>query len=226
MDVSRIIERVYGRLLREALDLGDVEFSPLRVDGAPTDEPDTEDEKALAKDVRWWLDAASASRDLPKKMKELMAHPKYGRFFHPPEPGSVVYRGKTSSPQDIAAMLGVDVEKVGKAGRMTGDFEVAVRKGVASWTYSRDVAIEFANRPTMRTKPDHLALVMSARVDDNRGHFIDLSDVVRRVSSWRPYQREDEVLSLAPGSTKVFQLEWSPRRNLDPTDDYYDEEES
>lgn len=219
MDKSRIIEAVCRRLLREAPDLGEIEFSPSRLDGVDTGEADTPEEKALAKEIMRWLDAASAPPNFSSKLKELMSHPDYSRFFHPPDPGSTVYRGKTMSPSALADMLGVDVHDLGSSGQMKGNFTVPVRKNVASWTYERHIADEFANRPNSRTQEDHLAVIFEAHVDDNVGHFVDMVDMVRRVSRWRAYQREEEVLALSPGPTNIFQITWSPMREMDPVDE-------
>lgn len=86
------------RYIREAIDLGDVQFSPSRVDGAVKTEPNTPEEDALYTSL---YRRVSGIEDVDEKaakiLSQLIDSEKYGvrgsGFFQGPRPGTKLYRG-------------------------------------------------------------------------------------------------------------------------------------
>ena len=82
-NILKITESVYRRLIQEQLpDLGDVQFSPQRIDGVPTDEPNTDDEKRLRYDLQAWIKYNSLPSNTAGQIRDLIKSPKYKNFFH------------------------------------------------------------------------------------------------------------------------------------------------
>lgn len=86
------------RYIREAIDLGDVQFSPSRLDGAVKTEPNTPEEDALYTSL---YRRVSGIEDVDEKtaqiISQLIDSEKYGAkgtgFFQGPQPGTKLYRG-------------------------------------------------------------------------------------------------------------------------------------
>lgn len=212
MTKDKIYESVLNRLLREidSVNLGDVQFSPQRIDGARKDEPNTEVENKLMDDLRMWImDNTSVGdpQNLRKTLIELMQSPKYGKFFQPPQSNRPIYRGLYNiSRETLGSWLkscGADI--TGPRGLKQCKFILrSLSGGPESWTYSRQTAFDFAQ---LGKKKGFYSVVVTAQPVDNLGAFMDLSEIQKKVSFLDfGIDKEEEVLSLLP--IKVSDVMW------------------
>ena len=90
------------RYIREAIDLGNVQFSPNRLDNVDKTEPNTQDEKALYDALKRRLNGGAITKPTADLLKQLINSPKYGAdgsgFFAGPSDRSIpLYRGHAYS---------------------------------------------------------------------------------------------------------------------------------
>lgn len=197
----KIFDAVYRRLLSEATtDLGDVQFSRHRTDGAPTNEPDTRAERKLHYNIGQWLMGSPLESETWNELRSLMSDPRYSDFFKEPPPGESLYRGMTLSREDLSSISGIPLDQISNSGKIRGDFTVPLRRKSlgASWTRDVEMAWEFANS---RRMPDGLAVVWTATAGKNPRSFLDLDSIMQRASAspgWHPFMHEHEILAMKP----------------------------
>ena len=219
-----IYERVLRRLLcEETPDLGDVEFSTKRRDGAPTNEPDTPDEAKLYDRLKRWVDSGKNQYiiGVAPIISDLMKDPKYGKFFHAPSSSAVLHRGlRKVSFEDMSRWSG-DVDSViaqmrnEPQGETDCDITYRSRSEACSWTYSELTADEFAawDYFTLGAEDNEYKVVLTAQVGDNPEVFFDLNAVQDAVPSLHfKKDGEGEVISMAP--VRVTSIRWK-RRDLE-----------
>jgi len=87
------------RYIREAIDLGNVQFAPDRLDGVDTSEPNTPEEETLYRDlINRVVDNGKVSPETADKLRQLIDSEKYGTrgsgfFGGPKDPAQPLYRG-------------------------------------------------------------------------------------------------------------------------------------
>lgn len=198
------------RLIREELDLGDVVFSPRRVDGVPKNEPDTADEAALFRDLAKWVrgepDTRGVYTGLGDRLRDLLYSSKYSDFFRSPPPDTVIYRGMHGVPvSQLSGWLSRDPKSAAAfRAMMDGDrgwqpcrFTLAPRKhGMTSWSTEEDTA---ASSFAAASYPMESAtgVVFRARAAGARD-AVDLSSIQAAVPDLSPGWDESEVLVLGP----------------------------
>lgn len=154
---EKIFESVCRRLLQEnSLDLGKIEFSPQRKDGAPKDEPNTDLEEEI---LSYLGDAVDAGEILPEEIRDtlasLMKSKKYGAFFHAPDV-DLVYRGIGRLPREkVAKWMGVDPTELEDEGEADVNFVMspAQASNHSSWTKDFDIAEKFSRRGSKTDDP-------------------------------------------------------------------------
>ena len=202
-NLKYVYESVCRKLLRE-IELGKVEFSPYRVDGAPTDEQNTREEVKLHTMLTTWFGSAKEWPELAAQLTAAADDPRYRDFFRWMPPGVVLYRGLDMDGTALARMLGVDLEDLGSLkGRWNEPFTVR-RRGrgeVTSWTTNQNEAEKFADIGGASRR-----VVVKTVTGPESGRFIDGAALTRAVSDWRPWRDEDEVLALGP--VRATGAEW------------------
>jgi hypothetical protein len=212
---TKLIENVMERLLREAradADLGDVEFSPIRSDGVPTDEPNTPFEDLVLDQIGNWVagDGDLKGPGGADDLATLMRHPTYSRFFKEATPGETLYRGVAMTREQLAGILGRDPKKLPRRGSATGTFTAGPRRGAAgaSWSYDDEQAEYFAEA-AVESSQRQGCVVFAASVDDNPGALLDLRWMLQRILRspfLRRFIEEAEVVALRP--LRVASLRW------------------
>jgi len=217
--------RQLRHLIREELDLGDIEFSPERTDGADTSEDNTSYEDYLFKALDNWFTGNRIPPDLEYDLRSLMSD--YPKFFHEPRVDEV-YRGLAVAATDVARWTKLPPETFIRAGDAMVDFTAYPRRNsmggtLVSWTteydsaegFSKGTNIDAPSRPT-RLKP--VMLIMHAKVSDNPNTFLDLADIAGRVHAFKSWSYEEEALALGP--VKVYKIEWTVKDFDEPEEDY------
>ncbi|NBW12290.1 MAG: hypothetical protein EBR82_30090 [Caulobacteraceae bacterium] len=211
--IDEIASRVCRRLVVESgLDLGNVQFSPRRTDGAPTDEPDTDDEHDLYASIKNWVDYGVPNRHLANQLYDLLKDPKYRSFFRPPR-SVPIYRGLVDVPQSTVDrwLKGPENASAVKemaesyAGEEKCDFVMDEGNPIESWSYSKDIAREFARerRPSSRC----YNIVLTALPSSDLDYLVDLASIQHRVRGLMSAGDEKEVLALGP--VRITQIWWS-----------------
>lgn len=201
-----LYESILIKLLHEStLDLGNIQFSPNRVDGVSKNEPNTWDEKRMFSDILQWVEFSNSTPRFAENLRQLMTSPKYGNFFSPPKSG-LIYRGMSEIPiKTISGWLkssgNEDLSKK-KSFEMDCNFvlEMQPESSVSSWTYSKKIAENFTDEGPGKS------VVLTARVDQNPGVLLDLSKIQRAVPDLGPNGDEKEVLALGP--VIVSKIRW------------------
>lgn len=212
-EIKEVTERVLSRLLRE-VDLGSVQFSSKRSDGARRDEPNTPDEVAVERQISSWLEWDGDLRGPggADDLKTLMSDPRYSKFFKGPPGDADVFRGVSMFPAALAAALGVSPENLGDKGEAEGSYVVPLRRDSAgaSWTLEEQAAEQFAKLNALHDKSDDVyCVVWTADPNENPGALLDLGSILRRTQNdpdWKVYRDEWEVVALAP--IKAHSVRW------------------
>ena len=202
-----IYKRVMRRLLRESgLDMGDIEFSPNRLDGVPRGEHNTPFEEKRFMEIGDWITKAMSSPDLGRKIEKLIKDPKYGDFFRKPESGEI-YRGLSMNKEDLLDLLGMEQGyDLPADGYETGRFNIELLyNSVSSWTKDREVAENFSEE-NINASAAPYAVILTARAEENPGKLLDLQRVEQLTDMWQGFVNESEVLAVS--TIKAFQVEW------------------
>ena len=226
-DFTKITESVYKRLLGEEVpDLGNVQFSPQRVDGARTDEPNTDDEKRLRYDLQAWIKYNSLPTSAAEQIRNLIKSPKYKNFFHTIESDSVpLYRGMTLTSSQLYKYLGIDetseLPDTGKR-KLAINLKNLNNANVSSWTRDLETAQDFADMNVSKIQQGNaFEVVFTTLPSENIGVFLDLQDIKKKVKGFS-YANEDEILALdAVKTTEIMWTTdkegWSSKNKLSPT---------
>jgi len=169
--VRKATDDLLRRYIREAIDLGDTQFSPERTDGVDTSEPNTPEEQELYNKLLGRAQGSGAlDAKLTKTLRDLINSEKYGPdgsgFFGGPDNTSqLLYRGHAYTQRwvdkhvaDPAAIPVWDTEKTYGSGlaalvRGFGDpiplnppytFGPNPGEGARGWTPDFEVAMNFA----------------------------------------------------------------------------------
>lgn len=206
-----LYEAVLKRLLKESqLDIGNVQFSPNRIDGAPREEPNTPTEDKLYRDLLSWISSATIDPDSVEVLKGLMSSSKHGQFFREPPIGSEVYRGMKVTKEVISGWTGLPSEKIADSDDAVVDFTLQPKSsagGLASWSYDMSVAEDFAYGSGKASRRGNYGVVLVAQVKDNSGVFLDLDHITSKVRGFQKSSAwEQEVLALGP--VRIDQLVW------------------
>lgn len=194
------------RLVREELDLGDVVFSPHRIDGAPVDEPDTAEEARLYRDLAKWIRGEPDSRgtyaDLASRLRDLLYSRKHSDFFKSPPPDTVIYRGLHGlTPEAVSRWLsrsGRDAWPELVDGRWH-PCRITLRPDrddMMSWSTSEAVATGTFAR-NVYDEPGHVSVVFRAVVAGARD-AVDIDAIQGAVEGLYGELSEGEVLTLGP----------------------------
>ena len=211
-----LYESVLKRLLKEAqLDLGDVQFSPNRTDGALRSEPNTPDEERIFRALKGWVSSATVDPNDINDIKNLMSSPKYGKFFKEPPRDAEVYRGIKVTQEVIAGWSGMPVDVLKDEDDADANFTINLKDssgGFASWTHDLSVAEDFAWGSGKATKRGNYGVVLVASVGVNPGTFLDFHDMRTKLSGFPVSSTwEQEVLALGP--VRVSELAWKKLRD-------------
>lgn len=78
-----LYKNVLRRLLIEAgqPDLGNIQFSPNRTDGASKEEPNTKDEDRIYRALRGWISSSTIDPDVVEKLYQLIQSKNIVHFF-------------------------------------------------------------------------------------------------------------------------------------------------
>jgi hypothetical protein len=199
--------------------LGRWVFSPNRIDGAPTDEPDTGYEEDLYQSIS---DYVTANKPIPPdvcaKIREAMSE--YGSIFHPPSPEKIVYRGMGMPIRWLKNTLGEKFDElveltpsglVASEGSWTGRMVYTPRgRGSSSWSTEEDAAEEFTDSGS-----NEVEVMLEADPRDNPGSFLDLYELYG-VKPIDRYVEESEVMGMGP--IVLRKLTWRPGRHVRDVD--------
>jgi len=224
---QQIYERIYRRLLRESVDLGEIEFSPLRIDGVDTSEPDTAQEEVLFSAIRRWM-RGSSTKKTTDMIRGAAEDPKYAEFFNAPV-GQTIYRGMALDVYKLKRWLGVSYDTViGLEGEKSVDIVLGPGdKGGASWSYEAFEAKKFSSihadgnlefdEESLDYVSDEPEVILEAETDGVPGHFVDLGALQSKI---KPNElptfggkSEAEVLQLGP--VRVKKIHWWNNRGDD-----------
>jgi len=195
--------------------LGRWVFSPNRIDGAPTDEPDTGYEEDLYQSIS---DYVTTNRHLSvgatDKIKDVMKD--YDSILHPPSTGTTVYRGMGVPLEWLKKALGKkfkDLVKLSPDGRVESEGSWTGRMTYtplvadsSSWSTYEEKAEEF-----MDSGGNEVEVLLEADPEENKGSFLDLYDLYG-VQPMDTYEDEAEVMGMGP--IKVRKITWRPGRWL------------
>jgi len=195
MIIENIFESVCRRLLQEkTLDLGKIEFSPQRKDGAPKNEPNTDLEEEI---LAYLGDAVDEGDIIPEEISSILSSlvksKEYGDFFHAPDV-EFVYRGIGRLPREkVANWVGVDPTELEDTGEANVSFIMSPLRGAhSSWTKDSDIAEKFSRRggkfdnPQDYTqdygyKPSQEVLKLKKEHEDLRRERFELRDEIHRL---------------------------------------------
>lgn len=221
--IYTMTRRKNSRELQE-IDLGEFEFAKKRIDLPEADraEMNTTEETLLYFALLKWIndEKQPAATDVAR-LRDAMAHPKYSKFFVPPQPGSQIYRGFSVNEDVLKRWLGAeDVwTATGEWKSLPGDwsFRPYGTTKFASYTYNRSLAKTFSIRGSGGYK-----VIVRANVDDNPGVLLDMYSVTSRLDPTIfdvDIEREKEVISFGP--VKVNRISWC-RKGSDTRDAWDD----
>jgi hypothetical protein len=217
MKSDLVYEIVLRRLLREGhIDLGDVEFSPNRIDDVRTDEENTEEEDYLFDDLETWIRHTIMGRETAQNIEKLSKSKKYGDFFRTLKSGTV-YRGiKIPWTTFIGSEWMDDMSAPMKSKPIPTDitYRSPHDAGVSSWTYDKEEARQFALNRVIGKDWQNVSIVMHANASDNPGIFLDLSWIQDRITihGVDKYRKEREVLALDDVVLERIEWEQAPMR--------------
>lgn len=198
------------RFLREASQekpLDDVAFADHR-DSVPA-EPDNALEKELYRSLKDFL--STRNLPIPAKhvavLKKILDSGSYTDVFHPPAPGSKIYRGMVV---DRSYLLKALKKKFDDVLEKTGELEegftftpYATRKA-SSWTLEPEVSKEFSWKVA---DGEEYGLELESVVGDGRNnHLIACPGGLYDVNGLGYIKSEEEVIVL--GAIKVQKLKW------------------
>jgi hypothetical protein len=132
-------------------------------------------------------------------IKDFIQRNFYSNIFGEPDT-DLVYRGMSVTKDYIANILGV--EQIAPSGEVEVDWDFTPLSQTSSWTIDDEVAIEEFSGKTDR---NNISLLMTAKVDENSGKFVDFSKLYS-MKSFREYSNEQEVVGV--GNIKIFKIWW------------------
>lgn len=182
--------------------LGQIAFSPDRIDKVPKTEKnvDVEDElyDALVAHVH---DNIPLTEEEIAIIKSIMKKGYYSKIFKAPDVEKV-YRGMTINEKWLRKILKLSPKaKLPAKGSADVSFYYRPRKGAAmSWTRSKRKASSFTGQD------GSYDIIFTAITEENVNNFLDLSGLYK-VNPLDTYAKEKEVLGLV--RVKVSRIEWS-----------------
>jgi hypothetical protein len=211
------------RYIKEAIDLGNYEFAPNRLDLTPEQqaEENTEDEERLYTALRLRLDNV---QDIDKKTaKELsdLIKSKYGekgsKFFRGPHPNKLLYRGdavgedwvKEHMPDDHTIPSAKTVVELPEAlmnqrlVMLKKPFTFRDRRG---WSYVSDTAYRWSTSYVDRIDNPYAVVLTISTNDIPKNSMIDFGYNMYRTTAGESYQDEHEVMNLKPVTVKLVQI--------------------
>lgn len=225
-DISPLIDKLRNRLQREIeiaddvvgaparlkkyaeappdAPLGQIAFSPNRIDNVPKIEKDTDTEAALYDALHAHIiEGEPLSEDDVAVIRALMRSDQYQKIFKTPEV-KTIYRGMAIGAPWLRKILGLGPQaKIPVKGSQNVDFVYRPRQGAASsWSRSKTAARQFFG-----DEGDYI-IVLTADVDENEGNLLDASGIYK-VAPMDMNSNEREVVGLQ--GVKVSKIEWTYR---------------
>ena len=215
--------RLLRRYIREAIDLGDYEFAPDRLDLTPQQraEENTEDEERLYTALRLRLDNV---QDIDKKTaKELsdLIKSKYGekgsKFFRGPQPDTILYRGdavdedwvKEHMPDDHVIPSAETLAELQKAlatqrlVMLKKPFTFRDRRG---WSYISKAGARWSTSYVDRIDNPYAVVLTISTNDIPENSMIDFGHSMYKTTAGKRFQTEQEVMNLKPITVKTVQI--------------------
>lgn len=198
----------------EPYDLGDIVFSPLRTDGVPKNEPNTEFEQNLLNSFNRWIISWKRlkSSDI-EIIKTLMSSKKYGDTFKEPESNVTLYRGLTGlSSKTLMNWLNVTNEKdIPPSGTCEGKWTMHPIQGevIDSYTTSFKVADEFSKGKYGSPPNGTYSVIIETKVSENNPQtFFDIDFVMSKLRLANDsHFAEYEVISMSP--VNISRISWN-----------------
>jgi hypothetical protein len=188
----------FSETTKDNAPLGKIVF-PLLRGGVPF-ERNTQLENELQEAI---LDHITMNKPLEDKeiqaIKDIVQGDYYPNWFRE-STAKIVFRGMGVSKKYIANILQKKVEVIPARGeaKVSWDFTPLDGRSVSSWSLDEDEAEVF-------TRGGSIPLVMTARVGENSGKFIDLSRLYA-IEAFSSYDYEQEVVGVGP--IKIFKVRW------------------
>jgi hypothetical protein len=209
--------------VKEAIDLGDYEFAPDRLDLTPQQraERNTEDEERLYTALRLRLDNyADIDKKTAKELSDLIGS-KYGekgsKFFHGPQPNTLLYRGDSVGEDWIKEHMpdGYEIPRVNTLpflskvlpaqGLITlkKPFVFRDRRG---WSYTPDTTYGWAISYTNQVHYPYVVVYIINTNEVPKKSMIDFGHSMYKTAAGKRFQREQEVMNLKPITVKTVQI--------------------
>jgi len=207
------------RYIREAIDLGNIQFSPSRLDGAEKTEPNTPEEDELYNSLyRRVSGIANVDSKTAEKLSQLIDSEKYGTrgsgFFQGPPPNTTLYRGHAVGREWVRKHIPANYSiKTSTSPRRLVDAEVVPLKTPyvfeerRGWTYKPMTASIWAIDYAMGTQDlgpgdnrnKNFAVVYVINIDDvPHNAMLDFQHSVYKTSAGDTFANEQEVMNLFP----------------------------
>lgn len=217
--------RLLRRYVREAIDLGNIQFSPDRRDGASTNEPNTPEEEKLHSYLLGRLSGFShLNTKTANTLIDLINSDKYGErgsgfFAGPVNKQEALYRGQNFDEAWFNEYIDGDISEVkaikGKSNahkqldaadssinfnfKKSFFFGPGKNEGFRGWTPERGVATSFAVKYTLENDYNGLAVLLSMYPEDNESDtLLDCRRGIYNTKWGQSWEYEREVMNLKP----------------------------